>query len=51
MAEKADDVAHRGKAHAERRGIARGVGDLVERAGVKAVGPDDLDRRRIDQPR
>jgi hypothetical protein len=49
MAEKADDVAHGSIAHAERHRIACGVGDLVERAGVKAVGPGDLDGIGIDE--
>src|SRR3954452_21191598 len=42
-AQERRDVAQRGKADAERGGIARGIGELVDRAGVEAVGPDDLD--------
>ena len=42
-AQEARDIAHRGKAHAERHRIARRVGDLVERAGIETVGPRDLD--------
>ena len=48
-AQEARDIAHRGKAHAEQRRIARRVGDLVERAGIEAVGPRDLDGCGIDE--
>jgi len=48
-AQETGDVTHGRKAHAEDCRIARGVGDLVERAGIKTLGPRHLDGYGIDE--
>jgi hypothetical protein len=44
VAQIGDDVARRGESKSEHRGIARGVGYLIERAGIESASrPDDFD--------